>query len=81
MMMTTSPPPASVAVAASYDSEMDIPFRFGDQEDIVTAVGYSDISFAIFSLGYLNVLLGLFSLSFSTGAGTNKYMAALGAAQ
>ena len=48
---------------------------------MVTVVGYTEIAFAVFKQGYLLVLLGLFYLSSSTGAGNDKETATLGVAR
>ena len=40
-------------------SELSIPFGFGGQEAVATAVGYTELEFAIFTLDYLLIILFL----------------------
>ena len=75
------PPPVSEAAATSSDSELETPFRFGGQWDVVTLVRYTDLAFSVFSWGYLLVFLVSSSFSSSTGAGADKDMSSLGVAQ
>ena len=79
--MTVTTPPALESVMASSDLETAITFGFRGQEAMATVVRYTKLTFAVFAWGYLLVLLGLSSLSFSTGVGNDKDMTALGAAQ
>ena len=51
------PHPESEAAAASSDSELVIPFAFGGKEAVETAVGYTELTFAVFDRGYLLVLV------------------------
>ena len=70
------PPPVLAAVALLSDSELVIPFGFEGQEAVATSVRYTKLTLTVFSWGYLLVLLGLFSSSYSTD--TNKFRSALG---
>ena len=78
---TSLPPPTLVAAAASSDSDPAISFGFGGQGAVATSVGYTNLAFAVFSWGYLIIILGLSSFSSSTFDDTNKDTAALVAAQ
>ena len=78
-IMTT--PLTLASAVASYDLNLEIPFVFGCKEAKETAVGYTELAFAVFKQGYLLVLLGLFYLSSSTGAGNDKETATLGVAR
>ena len=69
--MMTIPPALAVAVASS-DLVPEIPLGFGGQEAMDNAVRYTKIAFVVFDRGHLLFLLGLSSLSLSTGAGTDK---------
>ena len=75
-----TPPPVSVATAALSDSELAIPFGFGSQGSMATAIGYTKLSSVVLSWGYLLFLLGQSSLSYYTDDATNEDMVDLGAA-
>ena len=54
------PHPDSEAATASSDLDLAVPFSYGEGDVVETAVGYIKLMFAIFSQGYLLVLLHWF---------------------
>ena len=51
------PHPKSEAVAASSNSDLVIPFAFGYEEAVATAVGYTKLVFTVFSWAYILILV------------------------
>ena len=57
----SSSPLVMVAAMVLSDSDLEVPFAFRVKEDVVTAVGYTKLSFVVCSYIYLLVLLGFSS--------------------